>query len=146
MGNQIFILGNNLKNEVSERIVESMDKLGLKIDLVSKRTLIGTTTLNRYRSGIYPPKDSFIELYSKAFNINKDWLLTGNGLMQVREDKKEEIDGTWLKLSSDVYKSFNEMYEEYKKKEDIEIDMSAYFGRILKRYKKFEAESKSDVK
>lgn len=116
-----------MNNNISERLVESMRQLRLNNDEVALSTKVGIATIIRYRSGRTVPKDSFIDYYCESYNVSKDWLTKGEGTM---------IKSKSIQLSQDVYNTLLSMFNNYKEKESIEIDLSTYLGKLLKEINK----------
>lgn len=109
--------------EISKRLVESMRYLRLNNDEVALTTKIGVATIIRYRNGRTTPKETFIDCYCESYNLNKDWFIKGEGTM---------IKSNSIVLSQEVFNTLQTMYNAYKEKENIEIDLSTYIGKLLK--------------
>lgn len=77
--------------DIGERLVKIMKIMRLKNFEFAEKFGISTVTLSRYRTGVRVPESSLLIAFAKA-KINVNWLLTGEGPMQIVQD----FDG-WMK-------------------------------------------------
>lgn len=74
---------------------EFAEKLGIK-----------RSTMATYESGRNEPIDAVISLICREFNVNEEWLRTGNGEMFIQLSRNEEIAEFVGQLMSDEDDSF----------------------------------------
>jgi transcriptional regulator with XRE-family HTH domain len=68
-----------MATEVRERIKQVREALNISQRDFAKRIYISQTLLGEIELGNRNINDRTIQLISTEFNVNKDWLLTGNG-------------------------------------------------------------------
>ena len=74
---------------------ERLRKLRKNLDMTQQdfgsRISVKGNTVAQWESGRNEPSDSAISLICREFNVNEDWLRTGNGEMFVKETPDEEF-------------------------------------------------------
>ena len=74
---------------------ERLRKLRKSLDMTQQnfgaRISVKGNTVAQWESGRNEPSDSTIFLICREFNVNEDWLRTGNGEMFVKETSDEEF-------------------------------------------------------
>ena len=65
--------------QVNNRIKELRLNLGLSQEAFGKQIKIGRSSVSKLESGENNPSDQTISLICKEFNVNEDWLRTGEG-------------------------------------------------------------------
>lgn len=90
---------------------ERLKTLRKTLDLTQQEfaSLIGIkrNTIATYESGRNEPIDAVISLICREFNVNEEWLRTGNGEMFIQIDKDDELmmwAGRLLLNESDSFK------------------------------------------
>jgi repressor LexA len=74
--------------DIKDRIKLLMDKLGIKTQAeFANRIGIGRSTLTEILSGKHIPTLATINLISKTFNVNPEWLKTGKGEMFLKNEE-----------------------------------------------------------
>lgn len=76
---------------MNERIKQVRNSLGLTQQKFADAIKVKRNTVATYEMGKSEPSDSAISLMCKEFNINEDWLRTGNGEMFVEQTRDEQI-------------------------------------------------------
>ena len=66
---------------INERLIELRKKLGFNQTEFGKYFDLKQTAISQYEKGINELKSSFLEKVFKEFNVNINWLLTGQGEM-----------------------------------------------------------------
>lgn len=92
---------------MNERIKQVRNSLGLTQQKFADAIKVKRNTVATYEMGKSEPSDSAISLMCKEFNINEDWLRTGNGEMfieQTRDEQISEFVGKIQHLEDDSFK------------------------------------------
>lgn len=76
---------------MNERIKSVRVMHGLNQTDFAKRLSISRSAVCKIESGENSPSDQTINLICKEFDINEEWLRTGNGKPYVERTKKEQI-------------------------------------------------------
>ncbi|MDP3113246.1 MAG: XRE family transcriptional regulator [Candidatus Cloacimonadaceae bacterium] len=79
------------RSEIGERLAKVMKMMRLKHSNFAEKFNISSASLSRYKSGDRLPDPAFLIALSKS-RINTNWLLTGEGTMNIQQ----EFDG-WIK-------------------------------------------------
>lgn len=89
---------------------ERLRKLRKTLDLTqqefAEKLGIKRSTMATYESGRNEPIDAVISLICREFNVNEEWLRTGNGEMFIQLSRNEEIAEFVGQLMSDEDDSF----------------------------------------
>lgn len=89
---------------INERIRDLRTALELSQRDFSEKTKIGHSTLAMFKTGQRTPKDIHISQICQTFNVNEDWLRTGDGEMFNQVSRETELGryiGQILKPGSD---------------------------------------------
>ena len=70
---------------IGERIKYARKSANLTQKDFAKRVLVSASYLSRVESNKETPTDMLVKLIALEFNINYDWLLNGNGRMNIKE-------------------------------------------------------------
>ena len=76
---------------MNERIKELRKELKLTQQEFADRIGIKRNTIANYESGRNEPVDSVISLICKQFNVDENWLRTGEGEMFIKQTRDEQI-------------------------------------------------------
>jgi len=76
---------------VNERLRKLRKSLDMTQQNFGARISVKGNTVAQWESGRNEPSDSTIFLICREFNVNEDWLRTGNGEMFVKETSDEEF-------------------------------------------------------
>ena len=79
------------RSEMNERIKELRKELKLTQQEFADRIGIKRNTIANYESGRNEPVDSVISLICKQFNVDENWLRTGEGEMFIKQTRDEQI-------------------------------------------------------
>ena len=93
---------------MNERIKKLRKILGLTQQEFANRIGIKRNTVATYESGRNEPIDAVIALICREFNVNEQWLRTGEGEIFVQLTRKEELilwASTALNKESDDFKN-----------------------------------------
>ena len=95
-------------NPVNERIKQIRSVLKISQQNFSKKIYISQSTYGEIETGVRKVNDRIIQLICSQFNINKDWLKTGNGEMFGEE--KRDIGFEHL---AEIYKNLDKTLQDY---------------------------------
>lgn len=76
---------------MGERIKELRKALGLTQQEFADRIKVKRNTVATYEMGRSTPSDAAISLICREFNVNENWLRTGDGQMFIQVSRDEEI-------------------------------------------------------
>lgn len=76
---------------MNERIKEWRKALGLTQQEMAEKLGIKRNTIAQYEIGRNPPTDTVITLMCRAFDVNEEWLRTGEGEMFIQLSRDEEL-------------------------------------------------------
>ena len=76
---------------MNERIKELRKALGLTQQEMAEKLGIKRNTIAQYEMGRNPPTDTVITLMCRAFDVNEEWLRTGEGEMFIQLSRDEEL-------------------------------------------------------
>lgn len=76
---------------MNERIKELRKALGLTQQEFADRIKVKRNTVATYEMGRSTPSDAAISLICREFNVNENWLRTGEGQMFIQVSRDEEI-------------------------------------------------------
>lgn len=104
---------------MKERIKKIRNSLGLTQQKFADRLGLKRQTIASYEIGNIVPSDSTLLLICKEFEINKDWLLTGEGEMyDMPEDETVAAVSELLEESNPFYDLIIGIVHTYKKLDD----------------------------
>lgn len=86
---------------MNERFKQIRKALGMTQDEFSSKILLSRNFIAQIESGTKTPSDRTVSDVCREFNVNEDWLRTGNGEMFIPETKDEQI----TNMLADVLKS-----------------------------------------
>ena len=92
---------------IHERIKQVRKKYSLTMDDFGKRIGIGKSSVSTIESGKNNPSDQTVHFICREFNVNENWLRTGEGEMLVPFDRTSEISyfmGSLLREEGDTFK------------------------------------------
>lgn len=76
---------------MNERIKELRKALGLTLDKFGERLGVGKTAISKIENGERGVTDQMFKSICREFNVNENWLRTGEGEMFVQKTRDEEI-------------------------------------------------------
>lgn len=86
---------------MDERIKELRKALGLTQQEFSDKIGVKRNTIAQYESGRNSPIDAVISLICREFNVNEEWLRTGDGEMFKPKSRNEELQEFLLRSVDD---------------------------------------------
>lgn len=92
---------------MNERLKQLRKALGLTQQELADRIGIARGNIGSYEVGKSALSDAVVSLICREFNVNEDWLRTGNGEMFLelsRDEQIEEFIGNLLKDEDDSFK------------------------------------------
>ena len=76
---------------MQERIKELRKALGLTQQKFADALGVKQNTIAQYESGRNAPIDAVVSLICREFNVNEEWLRTGEGAMFLERSRDEEL-------------------------------------------------------
>ena len=76
---------------MNERIKELRKALGLTLDKFGERVGLKKSSLSQIENGVNGVTDQLFKSICREFNVNENWLRTGEGEMFVQKTRDEEI-------------------------------------------------------
>lgn len=145
----------------NERLKQLRQVLGLKQNEFGKKIGLTTSSISNIENGIRNVTDKHILILQIAFNVNKEWLLTGDGEIFVQESTllldeivqkynltKVEIDiiRKYVELPPstrhELLSFFSSLYNRPKEMDDIDVEIEdeiAEYRKELEEIKRTEA-------
>ena len=87
----IYNINHNEVNNVNERIKQLRKRLKLTQTEFGEQIGVKGNTITGYEKGIRNPTDAIILSICREFNVDEEWLRTGEGEMFVIQSNEEEI-------------------------------------------------------
>ena len=75
---------------MQDRIKNIRELLGLKQTEFAKKLDVPNSTIHKYENGVVEPSSKFLSKIAKKFNINMNWLLTGEGQMFLNDSSSDD--------------------------------------------------------
>lgn len=94
-------------NEINTRILLIRQGLGLSRRAFGEPLAASDSVIKNLENNLTAPKPAFIDLLCRTYNVNKQWLLTGEGEMfnaLTNNDQLAEFVGTVLSEEDDSFK------------------------------------------
>lgn len=94
-------------NRLNERIDYLIKSLGMKKTAFAEKLNVSQAFVSQLCSGVKQPSERTIRDICTKFNVNEDWLRTGNGEMFIELTRDEQIEnfvGDVLKSEEDSFK------------------------------------------
>lgn len=76
---------------INERIARCIESLGVKKTYFAQKLNVSQAFVTQMTKGVSNPSDRTISDICREFNVNEEWLRTGEGEMFVRMSRKDEI-------------------------------------------------------
>ena len=95
-------------NPINERIKQVRSVIKISQREFSKRIFFSQTTFGEIETGVRKVSDRIIQLISTEFNVNRDWIKTGEGEMFNIEKPDIKLDHL-----IEIYKQLNKPLKEY---------------------------------
>lgn len=86
------------------------DMLGLTQEKFAEKIGLKRNTIAMYESGDKIPSDRTIKDICREFEIDEDWLRTGEGEMQIKRTRNQEIQALANSVMLDVDESFKKRF------------------------------------
>lgn len=90
-----------------ERVREVRKSQKLTLDKFGEKLCVTKQTISRIENGVNNLTDQMAKSICREFNVNENWLRTGEGEMFIRLNRQQEI----AKLSADLFKSEEESFK-----------------------------------
>lgn len=121
---------------MNERIKELRKSLGLTQEKFSSRIGIKRNTLANYEIGRNDPIDGIVFSICREFNVNEQWLRTGEGEMFEKQNNAAVAKAAQLLGKKDpIFEAFVETYADLSPSDrDILLKTSMKFLKSLERY------------
>jgi transcriptional regulator with XRE-family HTH domain len=95
--------------EINDRIKELRKVLNLSQTEFGERLHVSRGVINNIDHNIVEPKSLFLNNVAATFNVNRDWLETGEGDMFVEKTREEEI-AEWAASLNDSGNDFKRRF------------------------------------
>jgi transcriptional regulator with XRE-family HTH domain len=115
---------NNLKS-LGDRLSYIMDSKGLSAYKVSQDTGISQSNLSRLKKEKQKPNSTTLEILANYLQIRKDWLLKGEGAIELNKEIKQA--NTGIKSSAYYHEKFGNISDE-----DLRVLFMVNHDRLLK--------------
>ncbi len=95
-------------NHLNERINYLIKSLGMKKTAFAEKLNVSQAFVSQLCSGVKQPSERTIQDICTKFNVNEEWLRTGNGEMFIRLSRNDEISkfvGKLMKEEEDSFKN-----------------------------------------
>lgn len=95
-------------NHLNERINYLIKSLGMKKTAFAEKLNVSQAFVSQLCSGVKQPSERTIQDICTKFNVNEEWLRTGNGEMFIRLSRNDEISkfvGELMKEEEDSFKN-----------------------------------------
>jgi len=74
------------ENQIKDRLKKIRDYTGLSQQEMADKLEVLVTTISKYERGIINPASNFLIKINSLFNVNLNWLITGQGKMFLDEN------------------------------------------------------------
>lgn len=95
-------------NHLNERINYLIKSLGMKKTAFAEKLNVSQAFVSQLCSGVKQPSERTIQDICTKFNVNEEWLRTGNGEIFIRLSRNDEISkfvGELMKEEEDSFKN-----------------------------------------
>lgn len=95
-------------NHLNERINYLIKSLGMKKTAFAEKLNVSQAFVSQLCSGVKQPSERTIQDICTKFNVNEEWLLTGEGEIFIRLSRNDEISkfvGELMKEEEDSFKN-----------------------------------------
>lgn len=101
------------------------------------------SAVRKWESGENVPSDAVISLMQMRMNLNKDWLLTGNGDMTMKKSRDKEIESFLVNILASDLPYTRELISVLSQMSTLELENFDYFiSRFADALVSFRAEAK----
>lgn len=76
---------------MNDRIKKLRKDLGLTLDKFGEKLGVTKPTISRIENGVNNVTEQMIKSICREFNVNEEWLRTGEGPMYIDMDKEDEL-------------------------------------------------------
>lgn len=95
---------------MNTRIKEIRENAGLTQEEFGKRIGSARNTIANYETGNRTPSNAVITSICREFNINEEWLRTGEGEMRKKRTRNQELQAFANDVMEDVDESFKKRF------------------------------------
>lgn len=95
---------------VNTRIKKIRENEGLTQEEFGKRIGSARNTIANYETGNRSPSNAVITSICREFNINEEWLRTGEGEMRIKRTRNQELQAFANDVMEDVDESFKKRF------------------------------------
>lgn len=78
-------------SDLSQRISKVIDTIGIKKTIFAEKLNVSQAFVSQMCSGASQPSDRTIADICRTFDVNEDWLRTGEGEMFVQKSRDEQL-------------------------------------------------------
>lgn len=128
---------------MNERIKELRKELGLSGEKFGERIGVGKTAISNIEKGNRNVTDQMFKSICREFNVNPDWLRTGEGCkFNLPEDETAALVSELLEESNPFYDHILKIIKTYRDLDDASQDVLDNF--ILQLYKNSQSEKEKE--
>lgn len=138
-----MILSRQGVRRMNERIKVFRKSLGLSQTTFGEMLDVSMSAVRKWESGENVPSDAVISLMQMRMNLNKDWLLTGNGDMTMKKSRDKEIESFLVNILASDLPYTRELISVLSQMSTLELENFDYFiSRFADALVSFRAEAK----
>lgn len=122
-----MILSRQGVRRMNERIKVFRKSLGLSQTTFGEMLDVSMSAVRKWESGENVPSDAVISLMQMRMNLNKDWLLTGNGDMTMKKSRDKEIESFLVNILVSDLPYTRELISVLSQMSTLELENFDYF-------------------
>lgn len=110
-----------------------LGEMGLKSADIHRQTGISTSSLSRYLSGERNPSQYAVAKLASVYNVNANWLLTGNGEMFNKKPENQKIEEELDSVKDDLIGLFKENKALIRENAELKIRLAKLEGELSEK-------------
>lgn len=95
-------------SDLSNRISQVIDTLGLKKTVFAERLNVSQAFVSQMCSGASQPSDRTIADICRTFDVDEEWLRTGEGDMFIQKTRDEELSAFFGEIMAEEHHDFRQ--------------------------------------
>ena len=96
--------------DLSNRISQVIDTLGLKKTVFAEKLNVSQAFVSQMCSGVKQPSDRTIADICRTFDVNEEWLRTGDGNMFIQKTRDEELAAFFGEIMAREHPDFRQRF------------------------------------
>lgn len=97
-------------SDLSNRISQVIDTLGLKKTVFAERLNVSQAFVSQMCSGASQPSDRTIADICRKFDVDEEWLRTGEGDMFIQKTRDEELSAFFGEIMAEEHHDFRQRF------------------------------------